>query len=107
MRVAIEAAALGLSSGGLARYTGELSLALARTFPADDFYLTSDRPFDMPPGAPVLSFRGHAGAAQEPRDARGGVARGAGPVSGRPRPGRPQARGFSRAAGGARTTGPR
>ena len=39
MRVAIEGATLGLSSGGLARYTGELSLALARTFPEDEFYL--------------------------------------------------------------------
>ena len=33
MRVAIEAASLSLSSGGLARYTSELSLALARCFP--------------------------------------------------------------------------
>jgi len=33
MRVALEAASLGLSSGGLARYTSELSLALARCFP--------------------------------------------------------------------------
>ena len=33
MRVAIEAASLALSSGGLARYTSELSLALARCFP--------------------------------------------------------------------------
>ena len=33
MRVAIEATSLSLSSGGLARYTSELSLALARCFP--------------------------------------------------------------------------
>jgi glycosyltransferase involved in cell wall biosynthesis len=58
MRVAIEAAALGLSSGGLARYTGELSLALARTFPEEEFYLTSDQPFDMPAGAPPNLKRG-------------------------------------------------
>lgn len=52
MRVAIEAASLALSSGGLQRYTSELSLALARCFPADEFYLTSDQPFRMPPNAP-------------------------------------------------------
>ncbi len=58
MRVAIEAASLALSSGGLARYTSELSLALARCFPADEFYLTSDQPFAMPPGAPPNLQRG-------------------------------------------------
>jgi glycosyltransferase involved in cell wall biosynthesis len=58
MRVAIEAAALGLTSGGLARYTSELSLALARAFPGDDYYLTSDQPFDMPSDAPVNLRRG-------------------------------------------------
>jgi glycosyltransferase involved in cell wall biosynthesis len=52
MRVAIEAASLALSSGGLARYTGELSLALARCFPADEFVLLSDQPFRMPDAAP-------------------------------------------------------
>jgi glycosyltransferase involved in cell wall biosynthesis len=52
MRVAIEAASLALTSGGLARYTGELSLALARAYPDDEFYLTSDQPFALPPGAP-------------------------------------------------------
>lgn len=51
MRVAIEAASLSLSSGGLARYTSQLSLALARNFPLDEFYLTSDQKFRMPPGA--------------------------------------------------------
>jgi glycosyltransferase involved in cell wall biosynthesis len=58
MRVAIEGATLGLSSGGLARYTGELSLALARTFPEDEFYLVSDRPFAMPAAAPGNLKRG-------------------------------------------------
>ena len=58
MRVAIEAAALSLSSGGLARYTGELSLALARCFPDDFFYLISDQPFSMPAGAPANLQRG-------------------------------------------------
>jgi glycosyltransferase involved in cell wall biosynthesis len=58
MRVAIEAAALSLTSGGLARYTGELSLALARCFPDDFFYLISDQPFPVPAGAPANLQRG-------------------------------------------------
>ncbi len=58
MRVAIEAASLGLSSGGLARYTGELSLALARAFPDDEFFLLSDQPFRMPEAAPANLKRG-------------------------------------------------
>jgi glycosyltransferase involved in cell wall biosynthesis len=58
MRVAIEAASLTLTSGGLARYTSELSLALARAFPADDYYLVSDQPFQMPAGAPPNLKRG-------------------------------------------------
>lgn len=58
MRVAIEAASLTLTSGGLARYTSELSLALAREFPDDEFFLLSDQPFHMPPGAPPNLKRG-------------------------------------------------
>jgi glycosyltransferase involved in cell wall biosynthesis len=58
MRIAIEAAALALSSGGLARYTAELSLALARSFPGDEFYLVSDQPFRMPDGAPPNLLKG-------------------------------------------------
>jgi len=58
MRVAIEAASLGLSSGGLARYTGELSLALARAFPEDEFYLLSDQPFRIPENGPGNLKRG-------------------------------------------------
>jgi len=58
MRVAIEAASLSLSSGGLARYTGQLSLALARLRPDDEFYLISDQPFLMPAGAPANLKRG-------------------------------------------------
>ncbi len=65
MRVAIEAASLALSSGGLARYTGELSLALARSFPDDEFFLLSDQPFALPPGAPLNLCRGGG-----PRNAR-------------------------------------
>jgi glycosyltransferase involved in cell wall biosynthesis len=58
MRVAIEAASLTLSSGGLARYTSELSLALATSFPADEFYLVSDQPFSMPAPAPPNLHKG-------------------------------------------------
>jgi glycosyltransferase involved in cell wall biosynthesis len=58
MRVVIEAAPLGLSSGGLARYTGELSLALARGFADDEFFLVSDQPFQMPADAPPNLKRG-------------------------------------------------
>jgi glycosyltransferase involved in cell wall biosynthesis len=58
MRVAIEAASLGLSSGGLARYTGELSRALARCFPDDEFFLISDQPFRMPENCPANLQRG-------------------------------------------------
>src|SRR5438128_2232207 len=58
MRVAIEAATLALSSGGLARYTSELSLALARGYPEDEFFLISDQPFAMPPAAPPNLKRG-------------------------------------------------
>src|ERR1035441_8469346 len=53
MRVVIEAASLSLSSGGLARYTSELSLALGRCYPEDEFFLVSDQPFRMPSPAPV------------------------------------------------------
>ena len=58
MRVAIEAASLALTSGGLARYTSELSLALARGFPDDEFFLVSDQPFSMPEPAPLNLRRG-------------------------------------------------
>lgn len=58
MRVAIEAASLALTSGGLARYTSELSLALARCFPDDEFYLISDQAFRMPEAAPPNLYRG-------------------------------------------------
>src|ERR1017187_7959804 len=53
MRVVIEAASLSLSSGGLARHTSQLSPAVGRCFPEDEFYLVSDQPFRMPSPAPV------------------------------------------------------
>jgi glycosyltransferase involved in cell wall biosynthesis len=52
MRVAIEAASLASGTGGLARYTTQLSLALARAFPEDRYALISDQPFPLPDGAP-------------------------------------------------------
>src|ERR1022692_2509151 len=58
MRVAIEAASLAVTSGGLARYTTELSLALAHCFPEDEFFLVSDQPFRMPEAAPSNLKRG-------------------------------------------------
>ncbi|MBV9503425.1 MAG: glycosyltransferase family 4 protein [Acidobacteriia bacterium] len=58
LRVVVEAAALGISSGGLPRYTGELSCALARCFPQDQFFLASDQPFSLPPNSPGNLRRG-------------------------------------------------
>src|SRR6476661_3415318 len=48
MRVALDATPLTLSTGGLCRYTSELSRALALEFPDDEFILLSDQPFSMP-----------------------------------------------------------
>jgi glycosyltransferase involved in cell wall biosynthesis len=76
MRVAIEAASLSLSSGGLARYTSELSLALARCFPEDEFFLVSDQPFRMPSPAPAnLKCGGGPRSAMERRWWLWGLAR--------------------------------
>jgi glycosyltransferase involved in cell wall biosynthesis len=68
MLAAIDATPLTLSSGGLVRYTRELSLALARTFPDDRFLLASDQPFGVPPEAPAnLSAAGGPRGALERR----------------------------------------
>lgn len=58
MRIAIEATSLTLTSGGLSRYTAELSLGLARAYPDDEFFLVSDQSFRMPEGAPSNLKRG-------------------------------------------------
>jgi len=58
MRVALDATPLLLSSGGLARYTAELSVALADHYPADEFVLLSDQPFAMPAPETGTLFRG-------------------------------------------------
>jgi glycosyltransferase involved in cell wall biosynthesis len=52
MKVAIDGTPLTLSSGGLARYTLQLSQALADQFPEDDCILMSDQRFDMPSPRP-------------------------------------------------------
>jgi len=44
MRVALDAAPLTLSSGGLARYVRELHRALEAAFPEDEFPLLASRP---------------------------------------------------------------
>jgi len=56
--VALDATPLTLSSGGLLRYTAELSRALAENFPEDRFLLVSDQPFRMPEHAPSNLTRG-------------------------------------------------
>ena len=58
MRVALDATPLTLSSGGLARYTSELAVALASQFPDDEYYLVSDQDFELPSGAPSNLRRG-------------------------------------------------
>jgi glycosyltransferase involved in cell wall biosynthesis len=58
VRVVLEAASLSISSGGIARYTSELSLALARCYPEDEFFLASDQSFRLPATAPRNLARG-------------------------------------------------
>jgi len=48
MRIALDATPLTLTTGGLARYSAELSAALAKSYPDDKFVLLSDQPFQMP-----------------------------------------------------------
>jgi O-antigen biosynthesis alpha-1,3-mannosyltransferase len=68
MRVAIDATPLTLSSGGLRRYTEELSKALAANFPEDEYFLVSDQRFEMPrPSFPNLRRGGGPRHAAERR----------------------------------------
>jgi hypothetical protein len=48
MRIALDATPLTVPTGGVHRYTSELSLALARECPDDEFWLLSDAPFSCP-----------------------------------------------------------
>ncbi|MFN3324230.1 MAG: glycosyltransferase family 4 protein [Bryobacteraceae bacterium] len=54
MRVVIDGTPLTVPTGGVARYTAELSRALAGCFPEDEFRLVSDQPFPMPAQAANL-----------------------------------------------------
>jgi glycosyltransferase involved in cell wall biosynthesis len=53
VKIALDATPLTIPSGGAKRYTEELSLALARTFPDDEFWLLSDQHFDPPRDMPL------------------------------------------------------
>ncbi len=53
MIAALDATPLTERTGGIARYTAELSRALATAFPDDTFWLMSDQPFSPPPDAPA------------------------------------------------------
>jgi len=48
MKIALDASPLAIPSGGVRRYTEELSRALAENFPEDEFWLLSDQHFTMP-----------------------------------------------------------
>lgn len=48
MKIALDATPLTVPSGGVRRYTEELSRALAENFPEDEFWLLSDQRFDLP-----------------------------------------------------------
>jgi hypothetical protein len=48
MRVALDATPLALTTGGLTRYTAELSRALAERYRESDFVLLSDQQFTIP-----------------------------------------------------------
>jgi glycosyltransferase involved in cell wall biosynthesis len=59
MRIALDATPLTAASGGVRRYTEELSRALAESFPDDQFWLLSDQPFQAPLGCPSNLKTGH------------------------------------------------
>ena len=53
MRVFLDGTPLAVPAGGIARYTAELSVALANEFPADEYWLVSDQPFSLAPPQPA------------------------------------------------------
>jgi alpha-1,3-rhamnosyl/mannosyltransferase len=52
VKIALDATPLTVPSGGVKRYTEELSLALAASFAEDEFWLVSDQHFDVPADLP-------------------------------------------------------
>ncbi len=58
MHASLDATPLTVSTGGIRRYTAELTRALGEAFPDDVYTLVSDQPFDMPPGCPPNVKRG-------------------------------------------------
>jgi glycosyltransferase involved in cell wall biosynthesis len=48
MKIALDATPLTVPSGGVRRYTEEVTRALAQTFPEDQFWLLSDQSFSAP-----------------------------------------------------------
>jgi glycosyltransferase involved in cell wall biosynthesis len=48
MKIALDATPLTVPSGGVRRYTEELCMALAQTFPEDQFWLLCDQSFSAP-----------------------------------------------------------
>jgi glycosyltransferase involved in cell wall biosynthesis len=60
MNVALDATPLTVSTGGITRYTAELSRALASEFPEDTFHLLSDQPFSLDGQLPTNLKKGRA-----------------------------------------------
>jgi glycosyltransferase involved in cell wall biosynthesis len=56
--IALDATPLTVSTGGVARYTAELSRALAARFPENQYSLIADREFPMPAGSLPNLHRG-------------------------------------------------
>jgi glycosyltransferase involved in cell wall biosynthesis len=50
---ALDATPLTVPTGGVTRYTFELARALAANYPGDEYWLLSDRPFDISSAGPV------------------------------------------------------
>jgi glycosyltransferase involved in cell wall biosynthesis len=56
VKIALDATPLTVPSGGVRRYTEELSRALAQTFPEDQFWLLSDQSFSVPLSRPNVKI---------------------------------------------------
>jgi len=53
VKIAVDATPLTIPSGGVRRYTDELSRALAECYPEDEVWLLSDQRFEVPSRAPA------------------------------------------------------